>query len=184
MGSAMPQRLLTYADLEAFPEDNVRREIIDGELIVSPSPEWRHQEISVRLTVAFANHVGEYGGATVMHAPLDVELFEHDVVQPDILVISDARAHIGGQRPVRGAPDLVIEILSSNARYDRVRKRDLYARASVPLYWIVDGESDRVEVHVLQGHRYAKPQVIEADEVLTVPFLPGLQIDVAQILER
>jgi Uma2 family endonuclease len=184
MGSVMPQRLLTYADLEALPEDNLRREIIDGELIVSPSPERRHQDIVLRLAAAIHNHVSAHGGGEVVVVLFDVELFEHDIVQPDLLVVSAARAEIAVERPVRGAPDLVIEVLSDDARYDRVRKRDLYARAGVPLYWIVDPESDRVEVLALEGERYARPVILEAGDTLGVPFLPELRIDVGQILAR
>lgn len=184
MGSPMPQHALTYADLEAFPEDNVRREIIDGELIVSPSPEKRHQVILGRLFVAFSVYLQEHGGAEVILAPFDVQLSEHDVVQPDLLVVAAARAEIAAERPVRGAPDLVIEILSQDTRYDRVRKRDLYARSGVQTYWIVDPESDRIEVLVLGGDRYERPQVLEVGDTLTVAFLQGLEIDVAAVLAR
>lgn len=85
---------LTYEDLLAFPDDGLRRELIDGELIVSPSPKTRHQQISVRLTLALGNFIEAHGGAQVFHAPLDFLFTERDVVEPDLLVVTDGQREI------------------------------------------------------------------------------------------
>ena len=65
IGSMPEHRLLTYDDLLSFPDDGLRRELIEGELIVSPSPYTRHQVLSGRLFLAFANHLASAGGASV-----------------------------------------------------------------------------------------------------------------------
>ena len=175
---------LTYADLETFPDDGLRRELIDGEMFVSPAPKLRHQVISSRLHLALGNHAEEHGGAQVFYAPLDVLFSQRDVVEPDLIVVPDEQNDILTEKHIVGVPALLIEILSENVRYDRVRKRDLYARWGVPRYWIVDPESDRIEVHALDGDRYGKPQIFEAGDTLELDILPGFSLDVAKILRR
>jgi Uma2 family endonuclease len=180
----MPEQgLLTYADLAAFPDDGLRRELLEGELLVSPSPRTRHQVISWRLTALIAQHLDAHGGGSAFAAPLDVVLDEHTVVEPDLFFVASDREGIITETNIQGAPSLVIEILSQ-PRIDRVRKRDIYARFAVPEYWIVDPDADRVEVHRLRGEGYAKPEIIEPGEVLTTPLLAGLEIDVAALFRR
>lgn len=174
---------LTYADLAAFPDDNVRRELIGGELIVSPSPKTRHQEVCMRLTVALAKYLEAHGGARAFFAPLDVVLSDRDVVEPDLIVVLDDQAEIITEPNIQGVPALLIEILS-DPRMDRVRKRDLYARFKVPEYWVVDPDADRTEVYRLRGAGYAKPDIFEPGDVLEYSPLPGLRIEVASLLAR
>lgn len=174
---------LTYADLASFPDDGMRRELIDGELIVSPSPRTRHQRISARLHLLLANHVAASGGGEVFYAPLDVVFSQTNVVQPDLLFVPDDRRHILTDENVHGAPALVIEVLSE-ARIDRVRKRDLYAQFGVPEYWVVDPDADRVEVYRLTGDRYGKPEILEPGETLVYDRFPGLAIDLEKLFAR
>ncbi len=173
---------LTYEDLLAFPDDGLRRELIDGELIVSPSPKTRHQTISVRLTLALGNHIETHGGAKVFHAPLDTLFSERDVVEPDLLVVLDDQQEIITEPNIKGVPALLIEIVS-DPRLDRVRKRDLYERVGVPEYWIVDPDADRVEVFRLGDLGYGKPVILEPGDELTFEPLQGLRILVADLLE-
>lgn len=177
------QQLLTYADLAAFPDDGLRRELLDGELLVSPSPLTRHQAISWRLTAVLAQHLDASGGGHAFAAPLDVVFSDHTVLEPDLLFIADDRSEIITEKNIQGSPSLVIEILSK-PRIDRVRKRDLYARFEVPEYWIVDPDADRIEVHRLEEGGYGKPEILELGETLTTPLLPGLEIDVSKLLRR
>lgn len=175
--------MFTYADLATFPDDGFRREIIDGELIVSPSPKLRHQEILARLYLVFGNHVAAAGGGKVYFAPLDVVLSDINVLEPDLLFVADDQLELLTEANVQGAPALVVEVLSQ-ARIDRVRKRDVYARFAVPEYWIVDPDADRVEVYRLEGDRYAKPAIAEPPEVLTYDRLPGLQVELTALFAR
>ena len=177
------QQLLTYADLAAMSEDGMRRELLDGELLVSPSPRTRHQEISWRLTAILAQHLDASGGGRAFAAPLDVVFDDHTVLEPDLLFIGEDRAGIITEKNIQGSPSLVIEILSE-ARVDRVRKRDLYARFEVPEYWIVDPDADRIEIYRFGDSGYGKPELLEPGETLTTSLLPGLEIDIARLLRR
>ena len=180
---SVPEKLLSYADLESFPDDGLRRELIGGELYVTPSPFTRHQEIVFRLSGLFYSHLTHHGGGRAFPAPLDVVLSDQDVVEPDVVFVTDSDAEAVGVKNVTGIPSLVIEVLS-DARRDRVLKRDLYERFGVPEYWIVDGEADRVEVYRFDRGRYGKPEIFEPGETLTLDSLPGFAIDVATLLSR
>lgn len=177
------QAALTYEDLASFPDDGLRRELLDGELLVSAAPYRRHQVVSGRFHLVLANHLKEHGGGEVYYAPVDVVLTERTVLEPDLLVVTDDQLHILTDANVQGPPALVIEILS-NPRVDRVRKRDLYARYGVREYWIADHDADRVEVYRLRDGRYGKPEIFEPGDTLSTPLLPGLTIDVAEIFRR
>lgn len=180
----MPEgAVFTYADLASFPDDGLRREIIDGELIVSPSPRLRHQDVLGRLFVAVFNHVAGHGGGKVYIAPADVVLSDINVVEPDLLFVPDEQLAILTEMNIQGAPALAVEVVS-DPRMDRVRKRDLYARFGVKEYWVVDPDADRVEIHRLRGKSYAKPEILEPGEILTYERLPGLTIDLTQLFAR
>lgn len=175
--------MLTYQDLASFPDDGLRREILGGELIVSPTPRTRHQDVVLRLGVALFQHIEVHGGGRVFVAPVDVVLSERDVVEPDVILVADSQREILTEQNVQGVPALLVEVLS-DSRIDRVRKRDLYVRFGVPEYWIADPEADRVEVHRLAGDRYAKPEIFEPGDRLTFEGLPGLVVDVAALFAR
>ncbi len=134
-------RLLTYADYAALPDDGNRYQLLEGELVMTPSPRAWHQQVSYRLEFKLLAHVQEHDLGEMYHAPLDVTLDDHNVVQPDIFFISKERAGILQDGRILGAPDMCVEILSpGTVRLDRVRKLELYARFDVTHYWIVDLE--------------------------------------------
>jgi len=170
----------TYDDLAAMPEDNVIREIFDGELFVSPSPFTKHQRIVRRLLIDIDQYLRRNPIGEVFPAPLDVVFSDDNVCEPDILFISNERSSIVTRKNVQGAPDFVIEVLSEfNRKNDEVRKLAIYERFGVDEYWIVDPEADTVRVHRRKGK--ALVFVNEPKDVLTTPILPGLTIDVASL---
>lgn len=174
----------TYTELvRDFPVDNVQREIFDGELVVSPGPNTRHQRIVRDLALEIQRHINGRSVGEVFFAPLDTVLSETDVVQPDVMFVADDRREIITEKNVQGVPSLVVEVVSDTRR-DRVRKRDIYARYGVPEYWIMDPEVDRVEVYKLLDGDYGKPEILEPGETLTYDKLPGLQIDLAKLFAR
>ena len=173
----------TYADLATFPDDLLRREIIDGELIVTAAPYLRHQDLVLRIAMAFVTHLEAHGGGKMYITPADVVLSDINVVEPDLLFVAQERLDILTEKNVQGAPSLVIEVVS-DTRMDRVRKRDLYARFGVPEYWVVDPDVDRVEVHRLAGETYAKPEIFTPPETLGYDKLPGLAVDLTTIFAR
>lgn len=179
----VPQGSLTYADLATFPDDGMRRELLDGELLVSAAPYLRNQEVLGRLHIAFGMHVGAHGGGKVYMAPADVVLSDINVLEPDLLFVADAQRDILTPKNVQGAPALVVEVVSES-RVDRVRKRDIYARFGVPEYWVVDPDADRVEIYRLIGDRYARPEILDESDVLTFAGLPGLEIRLRALFAR
>ena len=166
-----------YADLASFPEDNLRREIIDGELIVTAAPRTRHQRAVVKLGSALDAYSMVHGGE-VFPAPTDVYLSDDNVVEPDVLFVRSDHVDRIEERYVKGAPDLIVEISSPSTRQlELVRKLNLYARFGVPEYWYVDLEANRVEVYRLQGERYRQPELVFPGERLETPLLPGFSIN-------
>jgi Uma2 family endonuclease len=176
-------RVWTYADLLAFPEDNVRREIIDGELIVTPSPSVRHQRVVLRLGAALLDHVDCHGGE-VFVAPLDVYFEDTDVVEPDVLYVRPEHTSRLEERRVMGAPDLVVEVSSPpTRRIDQVRKRRLYERWGVPEYWFVDLDADRIEVYRLDDEgRFGDPLFFVRGDTAETPQAPGFTVAVDDLL--
>lgn len=170
---------ITWDDLLKMPEDNRRREIIDGELIVSPSPLANHQRVLLKLVNVIENFLQANPVGEVFFAPLDTIFEQQQVLQPDLLYVSNGRASIVS-RWVFGAPDLAVEIISETSRRrDEVRKRELYEQFGVQEYWIVDPEADHVTVYRLADGRYGDGLVIR--ETLTTPLLPGLEINLAKV---
>ncbi|HEY0556552.1 MAG TPA: Uma2 family endonuclease, partial [Thermoanaerobaculia bacterium] len=130
---------LTYRDYVLIPEDGKRHEIIDGEHYVSPAPFVPHQDLLVELTLRLAGFVKAHRLGRLLVAPTDVLLSLHDIVQPDLLFVSNERAAIVELKNIQGAPDLVIEILSrSTSRLDKGPKLQAYDRTGVAEYWIFD----------------------------------------------
>ncbi|MFN2398556.1 MAG: Uma2 family endonuclease [Gemmatimonadaceae bacterium] len=135
------------ADLvRALPDDGYRYELVDGELLVSPSPRAWHQELVFRLAVALWGYLQQQPVGHVVISPADISWTKHDLVQPDVFVVPLNEARTLEWAQMRHLL-LVAEVLSpTTARADRFTKRRRYERAGVPLYWIVDGDEKRVEV--------------------------------------
>lgn len=181
---SLPGPYFTYEDYKLMPEEK-RCEIIEGELLMTPSPAFRHQAIQIRLSVQLYSFVDQHELGHVVAAPMDVILSPENVVQPDVLFIAEERSAIientGG---VHGAPDLAVEILSpSTAPRDQVLKRKLYGRFGVQEYWIVDPESRTIEVLTATAGGLESWQTFEADSTLASPLLPGLAIKVGDIFK-
>ena len=172
---------VSFADLQRMPDDGNRYELYDGELRVVPSPLPGHQIVSIRLVEALIEHRRVHGGVVVA-APFDIVLSEHDVVQPDVVYFgADAARRIRPDEYVRFVPDLAIEILSpSTAHIDRGYKRDLLARYGLREYWVVDPQSRRIEVSVLEGRDYRAVVMIEQGSVQS-PTIAGLSVSLASL---
>jgi Uma2 family endonuclease len=157
--------------------DEPRCELLYGSLVVTPAPSRRHQQ----TVLALAFRLREFAlarGHELLAAPADVALFEHTVLQPDILLVERERRETA-RSFVDGAPDLVVEVLSpSTVRRDRIVKLALYARAGVPEYWIVDPEGRTIELFSLAGDAYRVVVTVESETGLlrSVRF-PELVVD-------
>jgi Uma2 family endonuclease len=140
----------TYEDYRQLPE-GAPYELIRGHLVMSPSPTVQHQRLVRRVSRALDDHVQRSdAGGEVLFAPMDVHLSDATVVQPDVLYVSAARADRIGEQEITGAPDLVVEVVSpSTSHRDVFDKKRLYEANEVREYWIVDPDSETVEVHTL-----------------------------------
>ena len=138
----------TWRDAQRMPDDGNRYEAIGRELFMTAAQNFRHQKVSQRVFKELDRILQEPGHGDVVYAPFGVEFPATDEgVQPDLLFVSNERREILGSDWIRGAPDLVVEILSpSTASRDRGIKRQLYERQGVGEYWIVDPEENFVEV--------------------------------------
>ena len=175
----------TYEEFMSLPEgDPYRYELIDGDLCMTPSPVPRHQEISMNLSRIVSNflHLNPLG--KVFAAPVDVVFSQKtpQVVVPDMVFVSKARLSTITEKNIQGAPDLLVEILSEGtSTRDRRQKFSLYERFGVPEYWIVDPESQTVQVFRLSGGKYPDPLEFRKDDTLTSPVLPGLSIPLSGV---
>ncbi len=147
---------LSYDDLRLFPGDGKRHELINGEHIMSPAPKTRHQQASINLAALLHAFVRQHNLGRVFATPFDVVFSDFDATEPDILFISRERAKILTEDNARGAPDLIVEILSpSTAEMDRKVKYALYEKYGVREYWIITPDAEIVQVFALHSGVYA-----------------------------
>ena len=146
---------LTYDDYVCFPDDGRRHEIIDGDHFVNPAPSTYHQTVSKRLQFQLYSQIELRGLGILFNAPVDVHMSEHDIVQPDLVVILKENQTIITPSKVKGVPDLLVEIISPTSRNsDRQLKRNLYESSGVTEYWIVDPFDHSLDQLVLLDGRY------------------------------
>jgi Uma2 family endonuclease len=180
-----PALKLTYDDFLLFPDDGKRHELIDGEHCVTPSPNTRHQAVLGNLHFIIRSWLEQHSVGRVFFAPLDIVFTQFDVVEPDLLYISNARAaEILTTTHVTGAPEIIVEIGSPSTRKrDETIKRRLYERSGVAEYWVVDPDIDVIRIYRRSGDRFERPLEMsrEADDVLTTGLLPGLEIPLARV---
>jgi Uma2 family endonuclease len=184
---ATPGLKLTYDDFVLFPDDGKRHELIDGEHYVTASPNMRHQQISMNLTLMIGSWLEAHPQGRLFYAPFDVVFSKFDVVEPDVLYVSNERSNVLTAPNVQGAPDLLIEIGSPSTRQrDETIKRRLYERSNVVEYWIVDPDIEVVRVYRRSGDSFTRPSELsrEADDVLTTDLMAGLELPLARIFRE
>ncbi len=170
----------TVADYMSRPDD-VRVELFEGTFYVTPSPDFRHQAISMSLALLLGPHIRDRRLGALLAAPFDVILSDENVVQPDLVFVAAAHAERIRDR-LHGPPDLAIEILSAaHAERDRIVKREIYRQHGVPEYWIVDGAARAVEVLLLDAGIWRLHGMFDAGDILTSVVLPDLRLDVAEV---
>jgi Uma2 family endonuclease len=174
--AVIEKKKYTFEDYLKTPEDE-RYELIEGELLMTPSPVPKHQRISGKIDFILRKFVTENNIGEVFYAPCDVLLDEENVVQPDILFISKERLGIIGEKNIQGVPDLVIEIISESTAYrDLVQKKKLYARFGIKEYWIVVPGEESIEVYILKDNTYILYKAYSKDDTLESPYLKDLKL--------
>ena len=171
----------TYDDLQYFPDDGLRHEIIDGEHYMTAAPNLRHQDILGRLHLAIGVFLEAHPDlGRVFLAPCDVVFSFHDVVEPDLVFVAADQLDILTDKNVQGTPALVVEILSPSTRKrDEQIKRRLYARFGVREYWVVDSELDLIKVYRRSadgGFPRVAELATEDAASLTTSLIPDLEI--------
>jgi Uma2 family endonuclease len=173
---------LTYEDYCLLPDDGRRHEIIDGEHYVNPSPNIQHQRISRKIAFAMTAYVEPRNLGEVFFAPCDVVLSNFDIVEPDIIYVRAAHQHIITEANIKGAPDLVVEILSpSNRKYDEAVKLKLYDAMGIAEYWIVDPDGETVKIYRRGSTGFA---LAPTGDDLTTPLIPGFSLALRDIFEQ
>ena len=181
MTTAKPGIKLTYEDYCNAPED-VRYELLDGELVIVPSPKEIHQRIQLAIGMALALFVQNHALGRLYFAPFDVLFTDNDVVQPDLIFVSNEREHIVTEDNIQGAPDLLVEIHSaSTADRDKYFKRGLYERHGVVEYWMVDPYDKTVTVLRLGEDRYETAAIYGEGQTLASPALSGFTLDLDEL---
>ncbi len=167
--------------------DKRKMELDAGELYIMPRPRIGHQYLQGELIWHCKSYFKGF-------AEPPAELF-HDVIvalslerrillSPDIAIILQGGRAVVTEMTVEGAPDIVIEILSSDRSRDLVRKLRLYAEAGVLEYWIFDSLNDTATLLELRGGEYVERGVLDVSATLTTPLLPGLAIPLAGVFRH
>jgi Uma2 family endonuclease len=168
----------TYEDYRRLPDDGRRYEVLRGVLYVPPAPNPKHQAALRNLSFLLGLFLQQHPVGSYFFAPLDVILPQKlaTPVQPDLIFLARERRHLLKERFLEGAPDLIVEILSSsNQQYDRKTKLDLYAEAGVREAWMADPKKQTVEVFVLRNGAYRLLGKFGPGEAVRSEILPGFE---------
>ena len=147
----------TKTPLEKYLElpEGYPAELIEGEIVVAPSPGVRHQEIAIDISSKMRFFADERKAGKVLYE-IDVHFDEENVLRPDVIFVKNENRAIIGEKWIEGAPDIVVEILSpSSATRDLLVKKDLYESFGVKEYWIIDPENEEVFVYENKGGKFS-----------------------------
>lgn len=180
---------LTVEEFLELPDTYDRRkmELDGGELYIMPRPRIVHQTLGSLLNWHIESYLREFDEPPAeffSDCIVALSLEDRRMYAPDLSIVLRERAHIIGDRMIEGAPDIVVEILSSDRMRDLVRKRQLYAAAGIPEYWIFDSLNETATLLELRGNEYVERATLGPPDTLTTPLLPGLAILLADIFRN
>jgi Uma2 family endonuclease len=156
-------------------------QLIEGELVMTPAPNPRHQIILGNIVEKIRHFVK--GKGIAIFSPVDVYLDDENAFQPDLIFISNERMEIIKKDGIYGAPELVIEILSpSTARYDLKEKFRVYERSGVREYWIIDPDMNSVEMYTNKEARFSLAAKVEEKGEIESVLLKGFVLTLDEIL--
>jgi Uma2 family endonuclease len=181
----LPQpKLLTYDDYARLtPTDSGNYELHNGKIIFTPSPLSPHQNISMNLSVEMGGFIRQNKLGKLLAAPMDVRFTPNDVVQPDLLFISNEKLD-RVKRIVEGAPDLVVEIKSDgNTATDMSYKKYLYETSGVQEYWIVYPNKKTISIYTLMEDELRFQRTLTVADSLKSLVLTGFEMLVAAVFE-
>ena len=180
----LEEKIWTYQDYLEETDEGEIYEIIEGDLLMSPpAPASSHQFVSRDLEYLLFQYVKRQALGEVIYAPIDVALDDKNVVQPDILFISNENLGIIQEKGIIGVPDVVMEILSpSSIQRDRYQKRELYEKFKVKEYWIVDIASKSIEVLSLKHDKYELYSFAVENGVVKSSVIKGFEIELSNVM--
>jgi Uma2 family endonuclease len=171
--------LVSEEEFLALPESMDRVELVDGEVIVAPSPSLWHQELLGRIVVALRTWAGgRPEPMCVGMAPLDIRFAAGRILQPDAFVILEG-VPLDRESPLDRIPEVCVEILSTNRAFDRLTKRLIYAAAGVLECWIVE-PGGLIE----RWHGSGLNEREDLTRRLHSPLLPGFELDIEQVFRK
>ena len=178
---------MSLDDFLALGETDGKWELDDGVLYIMASGSPDHQFLMQQFCRHLDDHLDRFDDPPAhfyheMTTILSREL--QRAPEPDIVIILNERRHIVGRSRVEDAPDIVVEILSTDRNRDLIRKRQIYAEAGVLEYWPIDPRNDTVTQLELRDGAYVERAVLGVGDVLTTPLLPGLAIPLADIFRH
>lgn len=173
----------TVADYMQLPE-GAPFELLNGKLHYMPSPFRKHQIIAGNLTAYLIFHVKKYKLGQVLPAPMDVHFGKKNIVQPDLIFVSNKRKNIL-EDYVKGAPDFIIEILSFGTKSkDFGEKKELYGKNNVLEYWIVDPNDKTIAVFKNEQNKLVSHKKYTEKDVIKSLEIKGFEMEVSGIFEE
>ena len=175
---------MTLAEFLDLPEMEQRRELINGVVYMAAFPVPDHEILVMLLATYLSQSIMLTGVGTVMGAA-GVVVSSDSALGPDIIVVRAERSGIIGATVIDGAPDIVVEALSSDRNRDLVEKRALYEKAGVAEYWILDGSGDTLtQLELGDDGRYRERVVLTVADTLTTPLFPEFSLPLARLFEH
>lgn len=173
----------TFRELELADDDLFIYELFDGEIMKRSAPSLIHQSVSRELLTEITLFLRKNPIGTVYSAPVDLNLDEHNAFQPDLAFISKERSFlIEDGDYIRGAPDLVVEIISpGTVKKDRVIKKDLCERFAIREYWLVDPLNKGIEIYIMQEDKYVLHDLQEITGKISSTVLAGFELELGHI---
>lgn len=173
----------TYEDYLNTPNDGQRHELIDGEIVVSAAPAIDHQRLVGRLFRMLSAVAESTPGDEAFISPIAVSLDLANTLEPDLVYRARDSASVVEKRRIRGAPELVIEVLSpGTSSRDQIQKRANYERARVQEFWIVDPARKRVTALRLREGRFQELQPVGTR--LASEIAPLFVVDLAELFKN
>lgn len=176
----------TYQDyLRLEEETGYQYEVLEGKLVKEPSPNVMHQRVSRRLQRILEDYFWKVDPESdIFNAPLDVTFSDTTVVQPDLFYIPSSENNIIKEKRIDGSPELVVEIISPyNPRKDRLQKMQIYCKAGINHYWLVNPEEKTLECFALRDGNYTLLVTSMDEDVVEHPEFEGLNISLDKLWE-
>ncbi len=175
----------TVEDYRAMPAGPPYYQLVEGELIMSPAPNFYHQVVARNIFRILDHFLQRHPIGEVYFAPVDVYLSDKDVFQTDLFYLSNVNKILIRPDGVHGGPDLVVEIVSpGNGMLEKRRKRPIYARHGVKEEWLIEPTLEQIHCYDFTSDVAKAARVVDSDETFETPLLPGLAISAIEVFKR